>query len=145
MGASAPVFNSLLDDHLGLAWSLQALGQRGEAREIARQVSERATLEIVAGERGYYPRLRLAVSEMLLGDTLKAVMWVDSAVRVGYRDRRILETVPTLAPLRSHPRFREILVRVDSLLGEERRRVGSEGWGVPRGSRLTARDARSQR
>lgn len=130
-GASHPVFQSLLDDRLGLAWSLRELGQMQEAREIAVRVRKNAAEEVRRTERGYPSHLRLAVSHLILDDTARALDWLGSAVDAGYRGRETLETVPTLAPLRDHPRFRRLLSRLDSLLAEERRHVEAEGWGEP--------------
>lgn len=52
---------------------------------------------------------------------------------MGYRDVRLMKTVPVLDPLRGHLRFEALLERMEILLAEERRRIDAAGWGVPQG------------
>ena len=131
-GASHPIFNGFLDDQLALAWSLDRLGQREEAREIAASVAREAEHQAEDGRNVRGPIHRLAVAHLIQGDTARALEWLESAVDLGYRGRGTLQTVPTLSPLRDHARLRALVARVDSLLAEERRRVEAEGWGQPR-------------
>lgn len=132
VGTSSPIFRGLLEDRLGLAWALDRLGQQSEAREIARGVRESSARD-VEGSPLWAPRTRLAVAHLLLGDTAEALAWLERSVDAGFRDRRTLEAVPTVAPLRDHPRFRDLLDRIGRLLAEERRRAEAEGWGEPPG------------
>ncbi len=42
-----------------------------------------------------------------------------------------METVPTLTPLRDHPRFQSLPDRMRKLLAEERRKAEDNGWSEP--------------
>lgn len=123
--------DGLLAGRLGLAWTLDRLGRREEARKIAREVRKDARGKIERGRGSFTLRRRLSVAALILGDTAKALDWLERAVELGDRARPVLERVPTLAPVRDHPRFRDLLGRVDDLLAEERRRAEEEGWGEP--------------
>lgn len=127
---SAAVFGGLLYDPLGLAFALDRLADPEEARAIAREVVETAEQDIAANPDPA-PRQRMAVAHLILGDTTAALDWLEQAVDVGYRDVRELRTIPTLAPLRDHARFRTLLERMEILLAEELRRIEAEGWGLP--------------
>lgn len=135
--ASDAVYRGLLWDALGLAHVLELLGAPGEAREIAHEVMVVTERELPA-DPDHLSRHRLAVASLILGDTTAALAWLEEAVDGGYRDVRLLETVPTLAPLRDHPRFRSLLDRMRILLAEERRRIESEGWGRPQPDRRSS-------
>lgn len=130
-GSRHPVFQGLLSEGLGLAWSLDRLGEAEDAELIAREVVETAREELETGSLSVAPRHRMAVARLVAGDTATALTWLERAVEVGDRSVRILRRVPTVAPLRDHPRFRSLLSRLDSLVVEERRRVEAEGWGLP--------------
>lgn len=127
----APGSGGLLYDGLGLAYALDRLGSREEARELARDVVEGAREGVASPDSMVDPRLRMAVAHLLLDDTTSALDWLDRAVDVGYRGAPLMESTPVLAPLRSHPRFEALLGRVDGLLAEERRVIEQNGWGVP--------------
>ncbi len=121
----------LLAEDLGLAYSLLRLGHADEAREIAAEVL-RASEEASGGDPiDHYVADRRAVASLLLGDTATALDWLERSVEAGFRDVRILRTVPTLAPLRGHPGFEALLERLDELVAEERRRADEGGWGLP--------------
>lgn len=130
-GGSRQIFGGLLHLRIGLAWALDRLGQDREAREIASEVATTARSEIDRGVAGYPVRHRLAVASLILGDTTRALDWLERAVDVGDRRSETLATVPTLEPLRDHPRFRRLTARMDSLVDVERRRVEAEGWAEP--------------
>ncbi len=80
----------------------------------------------------YAHETRLAVASLILGDTTAALDWLDRAVDAGYRDVRMLQTVPTLEALRPHPRFRRLVGRLEDLLRRERDRLDArtplESW-----------------
>lgn len=121
----------MLTDQLGLAWSLRQLGQRTEAAHIAEQVRTDAMDAVGDDVPGSPPRNRLAVAHLLLGDRARALDWLEAAVEAGERDAPLMETVPSLAPLRDHPRFQSLLDRMRKLLAEERRKVEDNGLGEP--------------
>ena len=131
--ASSYVYGGLLWDPLGLAWALDRLGEREEARSIARDVAEEAGREVEAGSPLFIPRHRLAVARLILGDTARALDRLEESVEMGWRNVRKLRTIPTLAPLRDHTRFRALEERMATLLAEERRRIEEGGWGEPGG------------
>ncbi|HZD05196.1 MAG TPA: tetratricopeptide repeat protein, partial [Longimicrobiales bacterium] len=128
--ASIPLFGAFLWDPLGLAYALDRLGEGEEAREIAREVIRTTERELPA-DPDHLPRHRMAVAHLILGDTAAALDWLEEAVDVGYRDVRLVRTIPVLDPLRGHPRFQALLERMEILLAEERRRIEAEGWGLP--------------
>lgn len=126
-----PVFQGVLADGMGLAWALDGLGEAEDAELIAREVVETARRELETGSRSVAPRHRMAVARLVLGDTAAALTWLERAVEAGDRGARILRRVPTLAPLRDHPRFEALMSSVEALVAEERQEVEAEGWGEP--------------
>lgn len=129
--AGAPLFSGLLYDGLGLAWALDRLDSRQEAREIATEVVEGVREHLATSDSWNAPRHRMAVAELVLGDTAAALAWLERSVDAGYRGAPTLRSIPVLEPLRDHPRFEALLARVDSLVAEELRIVEENGWGVP--------------
>lgn len=129
--SGALTFQTMLYDGLGLAHSLDRLGSREEAREIAREVVGQTEADLASPDSQADLRHRRAVAELVLGDTAAALDWLERAVDLGYRGAPVLRSIPVLEPLRDHPRFQALLARVDSLLAEERRLVEENGWGIP--------------
>lgn len=131
--AAHPTFQGLLWDPLGLAYALDRLGYREEAREIAGEVVAATERELETSNQHFFtPWNRLAVARLILGDTTAALDLLEKAVDVGYRDVRTMRTVPTLSPLRDDPRFQVLLERMDHRVAEERQRAEAEGWGDSR-------------
>lgn len=131
--ASSYVYGGLLADRVGLAYALDRLGEKGEARRIAREIGEEAGREVERGSPVFMPRHRLAVAHLILGDTARALDRLEESVEIGWRSAKKLRTIPTLVPLRDHPRFRSLVDRVETLVAEERRRIEQGGWGAPPG------------
>jgi tetratricopeptide (TPR) repeat protein len=128
--AAHPTFQGLLWDPLGLAFALDRLGYREEAREVAEEVVAANERELEAANQNFFtPWNRLAVARLILGDTTAALDLLEKAVEVGYRDVRTMRSIPTLIAVRDHPRFHALLGRMDLLVAEERRRAETEGWG----------------
>lgn len=121
----------LFDDRIGLAWSLDRLGQTREARKISERVREDATEAIDSGVPMPAVRHRLAVAHLLLGDTANSLEWLEAAVDAGGRRLPVLETAPTLDPLRNYPRFQALMDRVANALAAERRQAERNSWGEP--------------
>lgn len=129
--ASSPLFQGFLHNGLGLAFALDRLGDREEARAIADEVV-RATEPLLENDR-FAPHLRsrMAVAHLLLGDTATALDWLERAIDMGFLNARTVRTLPVLEPLREHSRFQALLERMGLRLAEEARRAEAEGWGSP--------------
>ena len=67
----------------------------------------------------------------MLGDTARALEWLEKSVDAGFRDVRALRGTPTVAALRGHPRFEALLRRMERLLEHERQRVERDRSGLP--------------
>ena len=59
---------------------------------------------------GYTPPMR-ARSAMLVGDTAKALYWIERSVEEEWPDLLVIRVSPLYDPLRSHPRFRALMER----------------------------------
>ena len=119
------LFRGFLADDLALAYALHRSGESAEARALAGAAAREAETDVSGGDWQYPPRLRLSVAHLLLADTAAALDWLEDAIDSGYRDVRMMRTVPVLESLRHHPRFRSLATRIDRLLVEERRRLGA--------------------
>jgi hypothetical protein len=127
-------YHGFLADRVALSWSLDRLGAHEEAREVAAGVADEARHEIERGSQSRLPRERLAVAELVLGDTAAALDALDRAIDTGFRDVRLLRTVPMLEPLREHPRFLAAVERLETLLAKERDRLRARtGTASPSG------------
>jgi Flp pilus assembly protein TadD len=94
-------------------------GKRGEAlREMDGEVQAYAAAQI-------YGPLRAAEFYAVMGDTAKAVEWLDRAVRMGDDREDWLRRDPLLASIRQHPRFQQILASV-AYRRRQRSPVGSK-------------------
>lgn len=116
-----------------LATALSRLERVQDARSTARKTLEaidRASTGF-GGAARTDRRVMEAVSHLVLGDTARALEELSEAVDLGYRNLPDLRYAPALDPLRDHPRFREIVGRVDSLVTDAREEVEEEGWGEP--------------
>ena len=90
----------------GLAYAVARAGGRMEAEAILAEMTNKRN-------DGYYPAFAIAVVHMGLGDAETALDWLDRA----YDERLMGYHMPNVeviwAPLRSHPRFRDLLRRLD--------------------------------
>jgi len=87
---------------LGLAYARS--GDRAAARRVLDQMlAERA-------RQGYYPASRIALVYLGLGDKDRALEWLAKAVEE--RELVFLKVNPLFDPLRSDPRFTELLRRM---------------------------------
>lgn len=131
IGVSETIFGGFLADDLGLAYALDQLGDRDEARALAREVVEASEREFETGIGSPGPLQRMAVAHLILGDTPTALSWLERAVAEGYREVGEMKTAPVLDPLRQHPRFRALVDRMESLVSDARRQIEEAGWGEP--------------
>jgi serine/threonine protein kinase/tetratricopeptide (TPR) repeat protein len=98
-----------------LAWCLSARGQHEQARAlITDRVREIATAD-------HDIALWLASFYSLEGMTEEALEWVRLAVRIGNENYPLLASTSKLDPLRSDPRFQELLEEVQRRWDERRR------------------------
>ncbi len=86
----------------GLAWSLALAGRQTEARNILDELEARRT-------QGYFPALGVAWGYAGLGDSDRTFEWLSTACNE--RDSLLtnLKVSPWADPLRSDPRFEELL------------------------------------
>jgi TolB-like protein len=89
---------------LGLA--LGEAGQAGEARDVIRQ------LEAAAGRQQYVPPTAFAWTCLGLGEIDDAFVWLGRAVDVGDRMMVPIQLYPFVDPLRSDPRYADLLRRM---------------------------------
>jgi tetratricopeptide (TPR) repeat protein len=68
--------------------------------------------ELLAGEPGYLPSFEVAKVHLALGEREQALAWLEKAYEQRSHSMAFLRVDPQLAPLRSDPRFRDLLRRV---------------------------------
>lgn len=89
--------------HLGLAYALA--GRAAEARAILREVESRAS-------RSYVPKDQIAVLHLGLGDTTRALEWLERAVDENHWWMYQISQTPIWRPLYANPRFLALVDRV---------------------------------
>jgi len=97
-GAAIPTAN--------LGYMRARLGQRDEARQILRQLSEDA-------QERYTPALAFAVVHLGLGENDQALNWLEKASEERFNRLAYLRREPIWDPLRSDPRFVDLLRRIN--------------------------------
>jgi len=89
---------------LGHAYGLS--GNRGEALKILAELTAQS-------KRGYVPALAIAEVYLGLGDKERALEWLGKAVEERSAGVSWLKVVPLFDPLRSDPRFTDLLRRMN--------------------------------
>jgi tetratricopeptide (TPR) repeat protein len=97
-GAAIPTAN--------LGYVHARLGQRDEARQILRQLGD-------ASKERYTPALAFAVVHLGLGENDRALDWLEKAYEERFNRLAYLRREPTWDPLRSDPRFVDLLRRIN--------------------------------
>jgi len=90
----------------GLALTYARMGREKEAREVMRRLDEHAARQYVP------PSIRASV-HAALGDTETAISLLEEAFRI--KDLYLIQQLREFAPLRSDPRAKAILERVDAI------------------------------
>ena len=107
-----------------------ALARRGEAGKAAAHVAEAERIareRVDRGDRSPALRIELAAAAALHKDANAALDWLERALELGYRDYGLLERDPILAPLRTDPRYRDVLDRMRKDVDAQRARAGERG------------------
>jgi hypothetical protein len=89
-----------------LGYALAVGGQREEAERLLHELGGRR-------DRGFYPAFPLGEIELGLGHIDVALDWLDQAIDERYTGFYLPSADPIYAPLRSHPRFRTMLARMN--------------------------------
>jgi tetratricopeptide (TPR) repeat protein len=108
VAASEKILQAMPDSNLGLtemAYSLAAAGRQPEARKILRRLEDRA-------ERTFVPAYNLAIIHTALNDKEAAMKYMQRAFEDHDWALIVFAVEPRLDPLRSDPRFQEILGKV---------------------------------
>lgn len=87
-----------------LAHANATAGRRERATELLRG--------LLAADERYVPAFEVAKVHLGLGETDAALDWLEKAYEQRSHSMAFLKVDPQLAPLRTHPRFRELLRRV---------------------------------
>jgi serine/threonine-protein kinase len=82
------------------------LGQREAARRILQQLA-------AASKERYTPPLAFAIVHVGLGENDQALSWLENAYEERFNRLAYLRREPVWDPLRSDPRFTELLRRID--------------------------------
>jgi Flp pilus assembly protein TadD len=82
------------------------LGQRDEARQILRQLAD-------ASKERYTPAMAFAIVHVGLGEHDQALNWLDKASEERFNRLAYLRREPSWDPLRSDPRFVDLLRRIN--------------------------------
>ncbi|HZS98850.1 MAG TPA: winged helix-turn-helix domain-containing protein [Terriglobales bacterium] len=109
IAASEKILQTMPDSNLGLtemAYSLAAAGRQIEAREILRRLEQRSKLTFV-------PAYNLAVIHIALHNEDMAMRYMQQAYEQHDWALIVLAVEPRLDPLRSDPRFQEILATLN--------------------------------
>jgi serine/threonine protein kinase len=106
-----------------------AVGKRGDPRAagLAAEAEKIARAKMDAGNQTPVLRVELAAAAALRKDVDEAFTWVERAFDAGYRDYGLLELDPILAPLRTDPRFTNVLSRMRRDVEAQRARAASGG------------------
>ena len=88
-----------------LGHALAAAGKRDEAERLLADLEARR-------ETGYYPAFPLAIIELGLGNTDKALDWLEMAADERHVGFFMPSADPFYDPVRSHPRFHAVLTKL---------------------------------
>jgi tetratricopeptide (TPR) repeat protein len=88
----------------GLGYGYGADGRRTEAQKVLDQLNE-------ISKHKYVPAMQFVIVYAGLGEKDKAFEWLEKAYEA--RALSVTKAVPTLAPLRSDPRFADLLRRMN--------------------------------
>ena len=89
-----------------LGYALAVGGQRTEAERLLDELRGRR-------DRGFYPAFTLGEIELGLGHTDAALTWLEHAIEERYTGFYLPSADPIYDPLRTHPRFRAMLARMN--------------------------------
>lgn len=89
-----------------LGWGLASAGKRSEATAILRRLNTMSRQKQV-------PAWSFAITNIGLGDTDKAFAWLDKAYAEHSFELRALKVDPIYDPLRSDPRYQDLLRRMN--------------------------------
>lgn len=109
-----------------LGWVQMRLGRRDEAERSLRQAEDMARLWLGRGDQGAWPYFVLARVHLARGETDEAIDALERWVERGGYEPGYLRTSRVFAPLRSHPRFRALLERVEGRVARMREAVGAD-------------------
>lgn len=119
---------SLANDAVGAAWVIEQTGDRGQARRILQKVLE-ATEPKPGIWQSHPKRIARVKAFTMMGDNARALAELKAAVDSGYRtlyDLDLflrLDAYPMVAPLRTEPRFQEMLRQVEADVARMRAEV----------------------
>ena len=88
----------------GLGYGYGVAGRRAEAHKVLDQLNEISKLK-------YVPAMQMVIIYTGLGEKDKAFEWLEKAYE--QRSMGVIKAVPTLDPLRSDPRFQDLLRRMN--------------------------------
>jgi len=126
--AARPLFAQAADAgealaRLDLACALQRSGDDGKASAILRSFLDPASESRPGGWSAWAASHAAAAASALLGERSRSLDRLELAIRQGYRDDRWLAIDPLFEGVRSDPRFRALLERVQGEVELERRRA----------------------
>ncbi len=91
---------------MSLAYADAAAGRRGEIPKLVEEAKEKTT-------RMYVPIYRIAAVYLALGDKEQALEWLEKSYRDDFSWMVWLKVDPVMDPLRSDPRFQNLLRRMN--------------------------------
>ncbi len=110
-------------NRLKYAYQLLRRGQTQTAMRLVEQSETRARRVMQDGNEAYYPRIELAASYSLRGNTQQALEWLELAYVSGARDHNALEIDPLFEKLRTDSHFKEIAQRMARDVAQRRDRA----------------------
>ena len=99
-------------------------GRRKEAERLLDASLEADRRHLAGGNEHWAVPLDIACIHALRGETDEAFQSLDKAVEAGWRGWPNVKWTPLLDPLRSDQRFEALMLRLDAMIAEMRRKSG---------------------
>jgi tetratricopeptide (TPR) repeat protein len=108
------------------AWTLARRGERARADSLWSEALAAARRDVARGHEKPDRPIELAAISAVRGDTAAALEWLEHGYRAGWRDNRVLARDPLFDGVRAHPRFRQLVSRMQQDVATMRRRAAAE-------------------
>jgi tetratricopeptide (TPR) repeat protein len=107
------------------AWTLATRGERARADSLWTAALAVARRDLAAGNERPDRAMEIAAISAARGDTAAALEWLERGYQAGFRAHRLLARDPLFDGVRAHPRFRQVVQRMQADVAVMRRHAAA--------------------